>query len=62
MTVLAFFLMYRLEPTTLSGRSLFTTLFYLLSAGSTDEGAPGGRVEYSESYYGCFVRDLDAIK
>jgi hypothetical protein len=30
-----------------------------LAAGATDEGKPGGREEYSEAYYGCFVRDLD---
>ncbi len=33
-----------------------------LAAGGADEGAPGGRVEYSEPYYGCFVRDLDGHK
>lgn len=27
-----------------------------------DEGAPGGRLEYSEPYYGCFVRDPDGHK
>lgn len=33
-----------------------------LAAGGRDEGAPGSRPEYSESYYGCFVRDLDGHK
>src|SRR5690606_37499382 len=33
-----------------------------LSAGATDEGAPGPREEYGAPYYGCFVRDLDGHK
>ena len=33
-----------------------------LAAGGTSDGAPGGRSEYSEPYYGCFVRDLDGHK
>ena len=30
-----------------------------LSAGGTDNGAPGPRPEYSEGYYGAFVLDPD---
>ncbi|MEH2120583.1 hypothetical protein [Nostoc sp.] len=26
------------------------------------DGAPGGRSDYSEPYYGCFVRDPDGHK
>ena len=33
-----------------------------IAAGGTGEGAPGGREEYGEPYYGCFVRDLDGHK
>ena len=33
-----------------------------LAAGGKGEGAPGGRDEYGEPYYGCFVRDLDGHK
>ncbi len=33
-----------------------------LAAGGRDEGAPGGRAEYSKPYYGCFVRDPDGHK
>ncbi|MGB3291585.1 MAG: VOC family protein [Phormidesmis sp.] len=33
-----------------------------IAAGGTDEGAPGGREEYSKPYYGCFVRDLEGHK
>ncbi|MGB3516126.1 MAG: VOC family protein [Elainellaceae cyanobacterium] len=33
-----------------------------LAAGGIDEGSPGGRSEYGEPYYGCFVRDLDGHK
>ncbi len=33
-----------------------------IAAGGGDEGAPGGREEYGEPYYGCFVRDLDGHK
>jgi predicted lactoylglutathione lyase len=33
-----------------------------LAAGGKDEGAPGSRSDYSEAYYGCFVRDPDGHK
>ncbi len=33
-----------------------------LAAGGKDEGAPGKRPDYSEAYYGCFIRDLDGHK
>ena len=33
-----------------------------LAAGGVDEGAPGGRPDYGEPYYGCYVRDLDGHK
>lgn len=33
-----------------------------ITASGTDEGAPGGREEYGEPYYGCFVRDPDGHK
>lgn len=33
-----------------------------MAAGANDEGAPGPRPHYSESYYGCFVRDPDGHK
>ena len=33
-----------------------------MEAGATDDGPPGPRPEYSEAYYGCFVRDLDGHK
>lgn len=33
-----------------------------LAAGGTDGGAPGPRSEYGESYYGCFIRDMDGNK
>jgi catechol 2,3-dioxygenase-like lactoylglutathione lyase family enzyme len=33
-----------------------------LAAGGRDEGAPGSRSDYSEAYYGCFVRDPDGHK
>lgn len=33
-----------------------------LAAGAKDEGKPGGREDYSEAYYGCFVRDPDGHK
>ena len=33
-----------------------------LAAGGTDDGAPGPRPEYSDAYYGCFVRDPDGHK
>jgi len=33
-----------------------------LAAGGIDDGAPGPRPDYGESYYGCFIRDLDGNK
>ncbi|MBD2461907.1 VOC family protein [Oscillatoria sp. FACHB-1407] len=33
-----------------------------LAAGAIADGAPGGRPDYGEPYYGCFVRDLDGHK
>lgn len=33
-----------------------------LSAGGTDDGAPGPRPDYGDAYYGCFVRDPDGNK
>ena len=33
-----------------------------LKVGGTDDGAPGPRPAYGESYYGCFVRDPDGHK
>lgn len=33
-----------------------------LRMGGTDDGPPGFRPEYSEMYYGAFVRDLDGNK
>lgn len=33
-----------------------------LAAGGQGDGTPGGRAEYGEPYYGCFVRDLDGHK
>ena len=33
-----------------------------LTAGASDDGAPGPRPEYGEPYYGCFVRDPDGHK
>ena len=33
-----------------------------IAAGGTDDGAPGPRPDYGESYYGCFVRDPDGHK
>ncbi|MFK7864517.1 MAG: VOC family protein [Pseudohongiellaceae bacterium] len=33
-----------------------------MAAGAEDDGKPGPRIEYSEAYYGCFVRDLDGHK
>jgi catechol 2,3-dioxygenase-like lactoylglutathione lyase family enzyme len=33
-----------------------------LDAGGADDGAPGPRPEYSDAYYGCFIRDLDGNK
>ena len=33
-----------------------------LAAGGTDDGAPGPRPDYTDAYYGCFIRDLDGHK
>jgi len=33
-----------------------------VAAGAKDEGKPGVRPEYSNAYYGCFLRDLDGHK
>ena len=33
-----------------------------LPSGAEDDGKPGGREDYGEPYYGCFVRDLDGHK
>jgi catechol 2,3-dioxygenase-like lactoylglutathione lyase family enzyme len=33
-----------------------------VSAGGKDEGPPGPRPEYTQEYYGAFVRDLDGNK
>jgi catechol 2,3-dioxygenase-like lactoylglutathione lyase family enzyme len=33
-----------------------------LTAGGSDEGAPGLRPDYSETYYGAYVRDPDGNK
>lgn len=33
-----------------------------LAAGATDDGAPGPRADYTDAYYGCFIRDLDGNK
>lgn len=33
-----------------------------LTAGGTDDGAPGPRPEYGPTYYCCFVRDPDGHK
>jgi len=33
-----------------------------LEGGGIDDGAPGPRPDYGESYYGCFIRDLDGNK
>lgn len=33
-----------------------------IAEGGLDDGKPGPRIEYSEAYYGCFVRDLDGHK
>jgi len=33
-----------------------------LSAGGTDDGAPGPRPDYGPDYFGAFVRDLDGNK
>ena len=33
-----------------------------IELGAICDGKPGGRPEYGEPYYGCFVRDLDGHK
>ncbi len=33
-----------------------------LEEGGRDDGAPGPRPDYGDSYYGCFIRDLDGNK
>ena len=33
-----------------------------LANGAKPDGEPGGREDYGEPYYGCFVRDLDGHK
>jgi len=33
-----------------------------IAAGGSEDGDPGGRHDYGEPYYGCFVRDLDGNK
>lgn len=33
-----------------------------IANGARDDGKPGPRVEYSEAYYGCFMRDLEGHK
>lgn len=33
-----------------------------LAAGAQSEGEPGPRPEYTDAYYGCFLRDLDGHK
>ncbi len=33
-----------------------------VEAGAAPDGDPGPRPEYSDAYYGCFVRDLDGNK
>ena len=33
-----------------------------IASGAEDDGKPGGREDYGEPYYGCFVRDLDGHK
>jgi catechol 2,3-dioxygenase-like lactoylglutathione lyase family enzyme len=33
-----------------------------IASGAEDDGGPGGRADYGEPYYGCFVRDLDGHK
>jgi len=33
-----------------------------MQSGGTDEGAPGNRPEYSEGYYGAYLRDPDGNK
>ena len=33
-----------------------------IEAGARSDGDPGARPEYTDAYYGCFVRDLDGHK
>ena len=33
-----------------------------LAAGGIDDGAPGPRPDYTDAYYGCFIRDMDGHK
>ncbi len=33
-----------------------------MKAGAKPDGEPGGRPDYGQPYYGCFVRDLDGHK
>lgn len=33
-----------------------------IKAGASDDGQPGARPQYTDAYYGCFVRDLDGHK
>jgi predicted lactoylglutathione lyase len=33
-----------------------------VEAGGRGDGKPGGRQDYGEPYYGCFLRDLDGHK
>ncbi|WP_026972749.1 VOC family protein [Aliagarivorans marinus] len=33
-----------------------------MEAGATCDGKPGPRPEYTDAYYGCYVRDLDGHK
>jgi len=33
-----------------------------LAAGAVDDGQPGPRTEYTEAYYGAFLRDLEGHK
>lgn len=48
-----------IAPTKASVHAFYDTA---LENGGIDEGAPGGRPDYGEPYYGCFVRDLDGHK
>lgn len=33
-----------------------------LAAGATNDGLPGPRPDYTDAYYGCFLRDLEGHK
>lgn len=48
-----------IAPTKASVHAFYDTA---LAKGGIDAGAPGGRPDYGEPYYGCFVRDLDGHK